>query len=258
MKNIFELCDYGCGKKASFYFKNGKKCCKRRPSQCSKIKNKISKANKGHLVPMELINKIKSLMTGKPPWNKGLTKETDIRMKKTSDSLIGTKATDQAKKNMSDSQKRSRKDPNSYWNSNDYKKVLEQNKQRMLNGQAVSMNKCIKNPSKPELMLREIVKELYPTSEPQYPIFNYAVDIALVEYKIAIEYDGWYHFNCNENKEYHKQRQERIEKEGWNFLRYTIFQKFPTKEEVKNDILNLILRNGDVLNCDDYKKYWIS
>lgn len=124
------------------------------------------------------------------------------------------------------------------------KKITEESRQksrdRMLNGQAVYMNKCIKNPSKPELMLRERVKKIYPNAEFQYQIFNYSLDIALPEYKIAIEYDGYYHFNNKENILYHRNRQEKIENCGWKFLRYTIFDKFPNQMEVQDDLIKVI------------------
>jgi very-short-patch-repair endonuclease len=77
---------------------------------------------------------------------------------------------------------------------------------------------------------------LHPKCEFQHPVFNYSLDIALVEEKIAIEYDGYYHFNCKESIDYHNMRQEKIEKEGWKFLRYTIFDKFPDTEQLQNDI----------------------
>ena len=110
----------------------------------------------------------------------------------------------------------------------------------MLNGHASYMHKFKKNPSREELKLREIVKELYPEADPQHTIFNYSVDVALVEKKIVIEYDGYYHFNTEENKKYHENRQKKIESEGWKFLRYTMFEKFPNSEKVKEDIKKLI------------------
>ena len=94
----------------------------------------------------------------------------------------------------------------------------------------------IKKISKDELKLRNLVKELYQNCEFQYSILNYEVDVALPEYKIAIEYDGYYHFDTEEHKQYRKQRQEKIEKEGWKFLRYTMFDKFPDIEKLKEDI----------------------
>ena len=84
----------------------------------------------------------------------------------------------------------------------------------MLNRQSLKIIKSIKKISKGEIKLRELIKEIFPNCEFQFSIFNYAIDIAIPEYKIAIEYDGYYHFNTQDNKEYHKERQEKIEIEG--------------------------------------------
>jgi len=43
------LCEYGCGKKANFIFKNGKKCCSKNHSSCSFLKIKKSKMFKGRV-----------------------------------------------------------------------------------------------------------------------------------------------------------------------------------------------------------------
>lgn len=49
---IFEdsnvLCDYGCGKEATYTFKNGNRCCSKYPVQCESIRNKISKSLKNY------------------------------------------------------------------------------------------------------------------------------------------------------------------------------------------------------------------
>ena len=171
-------------------------------------RRKLREANIGRVSSEESRKKISEKLKGRIPWNKGLTKETDSRLMKSSE-----------------------KQKNS--------EFMKIHKEWMLNGGAAYMNSFIKNPSKQELKLKEIVKELYPNCEPQYPVFNYALDIALIEDKIAIEYDGWYHFDCQEHIDYFKNRQERIENEGWKFVRYTMFQKFPTKEQVENDINNV-------------------
>ena len=114
-----------------------------------------------------------------------------------------------------------------------------------------NMLKNSKN-SKAEIKLTEIVKELYPNSCRQHRILNYFVDIAIPEYNIVIEYDGYPHFyELGKKKEFNEDyrrkkkaeddyRQKRIEDEGWTFLRYTMFQKFPTQQQVKEDIENVI------------------
>ena len=61
-----ELCSYGCGKKAIFKYKNGKSCCSISKNQCPALKKKNSDGqNKNGGV-----------------WNKGLTKDTDERVLK--------------------------------------------------------------------------------------------------------------------------------------------------------------------------------
>jgi very-short-patch-repair endonuclease len=101
----------------------------------------------------------------------------------------------------------------------------------------------IKRVSKNELKLRNTVKDLYQNSKHTYKVLEnkgYDVDIAIPEFKVVLEYDGWYHFDTEEHKEYHKKRQKEIEKEGWRFIRYNIFQEFPTKEQIRLDIEHLI------------------
>jgi len=120
------------------------------------------------------------------------------------------------------------------------KRKREKDKQYMINGGRKYACSFIKKISKEEIKLREIVKELYPDCIFQYTILNYDLDVALINEKIAIEWDGYYHFNTEENKQYHKFRQEKIEAEGWKFLRYTMFDKFPNKEQVKESIEKLI------------------
>jgi len=119
-------------------------------------------------------------------------------------------------------------------------KLKEKKRQKMLNGQGAIMRSKIKKISNEEIKLRNMVKELYSSAEFQYPVFNYALDIAIPEYKISIEFDGWYHFYNQEAKDYHIFRQKRIEEKGWKFLRYSIYDKFPTIEKIKEDIFRII------------------
>ena len=130
-----------------------------------------------------------------------------------------------------------RNDPSSSYQIGSFRDKV---RKHCLNGHAIAMIKAIKNPSKPEVMLRELIKELYQNCEFQYPVFNYSLDVALPEYKIAIEYDGYYHFDTEEHKEYHKLRQERIEGIGWRFIRYAF--NLPGKETIKKDIKRILER----------------
>lgn len=239
----FNMCGYGCGRIAIKQFKNGKWCCANTKSGCPVIRNKISKKLEKHPVTIETRNKISDFNTGATAWNKGLTKETDSRVNKISLALIGNHPNNETRNKMGISNKKSRKDPNSYWNSKEYDNFKEAQSQRLKNGQAAYMNKFIKNPSDLEIEMRKIVLELYPTADPQHTILNYSVDIAIIEYKIAIEHDGEYHFKSvvtREPTEYHSIRQKRIEDEGWIFIRYSYFDEFPTKDQLKEDILKII------------------
>jgi hypothetical protein len=47
-------------------------------------------------------------------------------------------------------------------------------------------------------------------------------------------------FNCQENIDYHTNRRNKIMNEGWKFYSVTMFDKFPTLEEVKENIERLI------------------
>lgn len=264
------ICDYGCEQEAKFRFNNGKNCCcscvnscpeiRRKMSEKRKGKNhplfgkifseeskrKMSESHKGKSNPMKgrtFSDKAKKNMSdshkGQIPWNKGLktgpiSEETKFKLSlskkgKKKPPFFGEKVRRRMKEGGA-------KHAASFISEESKKK----HKERMLNGQAARMNKCIKNPSKPETNLRKIVKELYPECEFQYQIFNYSIDIALPFYKIAIEYDGYYHFCDGKAIEYHNRRQKNIEEEGWKFLRYNIFQEFPSKEKVKDDLRILI------------------
>ena len=76
------LCEYGCNQESNHQLKNKKWCCSNHTSKCPAIKeknslgvNKTFKEGKG----------LPRGMTGKTPWNKGLTKETDNRIKQYSE-----------------------------------------------------------------------------------------------------------------------------------------------------------------------------
>jgi len=215
-----KICDFGCGQKAKIYFKYSKKyCCETNVSKCSNIKK---------------INGAKSRGRKLIAWNKGLTKETDERVKKISKKLLGrVNSIESNEKNRISNIGKKMPPRTNEWRKNQ--------SNYMKNGGALKAIKGIKQVSNEELILRGLVQKLYPECVFQYPIFNYSLDIALPKYKIAIEYDGHYHFHTKEAINYFKLRQEKIEKEGWLFLRYTMFDKcFPSLIELENKIIELI------------------
>ena len=105
---------------------------------------------------------------------------------------------------------------------------------RMLNGGATYALSFIKNPSKPQVELFNLVKLLYPNSILNHPSLNFSIDIAIPEKNIAIEYDEpyWHDFKKD------KIRQNKLENIGWKFLRYVSY--VPTINILKNDLINII------------------
>jgi len=106
---------------------------------------------------------------------------------------------------------------------------------RMLNGGAAHSRSFIKKISKPHQELFNLVKEDHPEAKIEYPCFNYSIDIAIPNLKIAIEYDGSY---WHQDQEKDDKRQREIENKGWTFLRYRDY--IPSKEELKKDILKIL------------------
>lgn len=86
-----ELCSYGCNNKASFLVTKSKKlCCSASISNCDNIKRKNSESCKKHFInnPYKRdYSKYSDEVKNKMNWKKGLTKETDERIRKMSEKL---------------------------------------------------------------------------------------------------------------------------------------------------------------------------
>lgn len=266
------LCDYGCGELAKFEFKNGKVCCSDKWIRCSKIKKRRSENMKKIMSSLETRRLLsesrkkfvgenhplygkpcseerkRKISEGNKKFNKEHTpiwlgrKHTEESKLKIGKSSLGRKFSEESKKKMSE---RLKNGQSVYMNSfprdpEKMKRVRKNQRERMFNGHMEVMHKAIKNPSNVELKLRELLNNLEYEIIFTHKILRYFVDAAIIKYKIAIEYDGYYHFDTEEHKEYHNFRQKRIENEGWKFIRYNIFQKFPTLEQVKKDIEEIV------------------
>lgn len=105
----------------------------------------------------------------------------------------------------------------------------EKQRNRMLNGHAIYMLSFSQTPSKPQITLFNLVKEIHSTAEMEYYVkeVNKCIDIVIKEYMIAIEYDGSY---WHKDKLYDDKRQKSLEKLGWKFIRYVDY--IPKKEEL--------------------------
>lgn len=84
------LCEYGCQQIAHYQFKNGRYCCSSNMHACptQRKNNGLRKIKEFNDNPIKR-NQLAQRMKGKIPWCKGLTKETDIRIKKFSDKIKG-------------------------------------------------------------------------------------------------------------------------------------------------------------------------
>lgn len=120
----------------------------------------------------------------------------------------------------------------------------EDRRSYMKNGGAAHCNSFIKNPSKPQVILFNLIQEVAP-----YPVINYpciftnkSIDIAIPSLSIAIEYDGSY---WHQNAEEDLKRQNNLERMGWKFIRYV--DRIPSKRELINDINNMFEKESECL-----------
>ena len=235
-----KLCDYGCGQEGIYQLGNGKWCCNESQNSCQEVRKKFSKS---HMGKNKENNEGRRRQAEK---RTGRTKETHEYVRNQAEKMTGrTKESHEGVRKQSEKLKGRTKET-----YEGIRRSSEKIRRWMLSGGAAYLNSFIQNPSKEELKLRTICQKILPYVESNYPIYrvgrgkrSYNIDIAVPKLNLAIEYDGYFHFCDQEHVEYHKKRQKELEKEGWKFIRYNIFQKFPTLEQVKEDILK-ILKNG--------------
>lgn len=228
-------CEYGCGQEATHQLNNGKWCCSKNYNSCPEKRRRNSITSRGQ-VPWikgkKHTNETKQKISVRNK-NKNISDETRNKMsisqqernKKILNPMIGRKHSKESKEKMrikkigfipwnkgkkglqhQSEQEKERcrqfmlNGHSTYMNSKPKPKRSEETKEKhrkyMLSGGAIRALKGVKNPSKPEVSLRELVKQLYSECEFQHPVLNYSLDIALPDKKIAIEYDGYYHFDC--------------------------------------------------------------
>ncbi len=112
------------------------------------------------------------------------------------------------------------------------KKAKELKEQRRISG-ADGYEKAPKV-SKPQLELFELVKELFPFAKLDYRTYSYFLDVAIIEHKICIEYDGSYWHDKN-----HDAVRDRILSGfGWKIIRFVDY--VPTKEELTDKIKEVL------------------
>jgi hypothetical protein len=198
-----------------------------------KIKDQIP-WNKGRtgIYSEETKRKIGLRRKGRISWNKGKhhTEKTKTKLREVN---IGKKHTEETKIKMTNSQK-GNKNSLGFQQSQEFK---EKRRQYMLNGGSCYAASFIKNPSKPQVALYNLTKEIFPEAILNYPVeeANKNLDIAIPSLRISIEYDGSY---WHQDKEYDNNRQKLLENLGWKFIRYIDY--VPSKEQLEIDILKAL------------------
>lgn len=145
-------------------------------------------------------------------WNKGLTKETDCRVKKFGDTIrkrhengeikkgfLNKKLTDEHKKKISDGMKKAHKEHKAH-NIGECRWKCE--------------------PSYPEQFFMEVIKNEFQDQKyiREYYILGYSLDFAWIDKKFEIEIDGEQHEKI-ENQIHDQQRDQILRENGWKTLR---------------------------------------
>lgn len=105
-------------------------------------------------------------------------------------------------------------------------KAKELKEQRKISGLKGFMMVKDQFTSAPQKELFELVKKIYPDAKLEYAQFGYALDIAIPEIKLCIEYDGSYWHDV----EHDKIRDEILLSFGWRTIRF--IDKVPSMKEL--------------------------
>lgn len=202
-------CDYGCGQEANYTLKNGKNCCCKSPNSCPVNREKNSKAIKR----AHDDGRIPAWGGNIPNWNKGLTKETDERIKKgikTYKERIksGRIIPWQCNNSLSDEHK---------------KAISEGMKKAHIEGKAwnIGMSRWNNEPSYPEKFFMKVIKNEFEDKDYQreFPFGIYSFDFAWPHLMKAIEIDGEQHERFIEYKERDQRKDIYAAENGWKVLR---------------------------------------
>lgn len=218
------MCDYGCDNEGLYQLKNGKWCCSKHCSSCPAMKKKNS-------------NKIKALhdnglyfdvWKGHTAWNKGLTKETDERVKKNGQTL-----SENIKSGKTENKSLGRK------HSEETKqKLSEKMKIAHEEGRAWNIGKSRWNnePSWPETFFMKVIENEFNDKNfiREFPMSIYSLDFAWEHKKKCIEIDGEQHQRFEEYVERDKRKDICIVENGWKVLRISWKEMYNnTKEYIK-------------------------
>ena len=229
------FCDYGCGRVARFQMKSGKWCCSENFSSCPQVRRKNSEKQKERVAngnwgftQWNKLRKQGKILT----WNKGLTKESDKRVKERANKLK------QRYKNgeLIPSFK------GKHWSDEQRKRISEQRK-KYLN----------EHPDKVPYLLNHSSKISYPERYFKWVFFNeqidlkyhlqvgrYQLDFYNLEQKKYVEIDGEHHYLDPKTVKIDKERTEFLKGLGWQSLRirWKDYKKLSLNER-KNTIFEI-------------------
>lgn len=205
--NIMNTCEYGCGQEARFRLKSGKLCCSDKywkcPSFLSRVSNGVKDAHKN--------GKYDNCQY--KAWNKGLTKDTDYRVKQNGEAI-------------SDGYKSGRIIP--YWKGKTLpeevcikiqKAAIKAHKEgRAYN---IGMSRWKNQPSYPESFFMKVIENEFfdKCYKREFPFHRFSLDFAWPHKKKCIEIDGQQHDICPGYKERDLKKDQLLISEGWNILR---------------------------------------
>ena len=221
------------------------KYCKKKYKNDNSLRNheRLCRSNPNRQTPNIEKHYNKANIPKHPAWNKGLTKETDERLKIKSEKLHdrfvkgeikqffeGKHHTEETKKRLSEKQK----------------KFLKENPEKV----PYKLNHHSKK-SYPEIYFGEIFKkdEKLKTLIEEYPVGLYSLDFAEPWIKLYVEIDGEQHYTDKRIVEHDKKRSEVLKNLGWKEyrIRWSKYKKLPKDKQIEiiDEIKKLLLNNGD-------------
>lgn len=193
------------------------------------IKNHISIVHEGKIERVAHFVK-----KGKPAWNKGLTKETDKRVKdiaeKTSIAQKGKSGhipTDSDKKKISNGMKKAHSEGRA-WN--------------------IGKSRWNNEPSYPEKFFMKVIENEFHDKNYQreFNVGIYSIDFAWIDKKIAIEIDGQQHERFEEYKLRDQRKDLYLTENGWFIYRIKWSEFFNNTIETINTLKHIIDNNSQL------------